>query len=300
MEDLIKVINRQCSPHTGGRCFVDAFNDYTQSHTPMPAGKPFLRFDKEMPSDRAEDLADVCNEGDVAGAQGLIAGSGLSGPTTALEADLSFKLSGPRAAQTLAKALPATLEVLCLSLKGNTLQTQGIKAIAAALPKGLKTLRVDLGCNRIHLEGVEAFLKAIPEGVEDCTLGFHSMRLGTRGAKVIADHLPPRARDLRLDLYENQICDEGAVYLAKRLPKTLRHFELHILGENRLSQRGNWIFDHTMGDPDCPHNLPELKPEEVAIWNRPVYPEVRQYEISKARSELIQMWPAGQNIRAFD
>merc|ERR1711974_224396 len=99
--------------------------------------------------------------------------------------------------------------------------------------------------------------------------------------------------------------DEGAVYLAKRLPKTIELLYLNIQGEQGMTIRGNYIFDHLLkgeNEEDNVYCLPLLSPTNCMVIRRINFPEVQQFakDPSGQRYERMQLWKTNENVNPWE
>jgi len=282
----------------GGRQYGQASDDPTLTLTDSVAlGGQLIQYEETIADEKLEAIGEACKIGDCSAVRSLLGFSRLGSTKKYVGVDLGFKCQGHQAAQTFMKALPADLEALDLSLKGNQLMLPGIKVVAEGLPKKLKQLKVDLSSNKIQAKGVEIFMKAVPQTVTSLTIGCSGMRMGLPGVKAIADNLPQNLIDFTIDLHDGLVGDEGCVYLSQKLPKTLQRLEIHLRGEQAyLTNRGYWIFDRLINDPDNPYGLPLLTLDNFECFRNSTQECVKQYEMTEKSWELVQRWGPHENV----
>lgn len=284
--------------HNGGRMFTQAWDDPTMHPTNfVPLGGQLIEYRDVLPEDKLTAIGDACKRGDVAALNRLLF-SRLGGKDY-VGVDLGFKCQGKDAVQTFMKALPEQLKGLDLNLKGNNLMVAGVKAFAEGIAKlkNLTQLQVDLSQNRAQAQGIDIFMSAIPKTVTRLTLLCGGMKMGLPGVKAIADNLPPNLTDFTVDLHDGLMGDEGCVYLSQRLPKTLEKLDIHMRGDQGwLTNRGYWMFDRLIGDPENSEGLPNLKNENFRCQRNNTRDCVQQYEVTKNTWELVQRWGPHENV----
>lgn len=293
-----RMVGKLGKGHAGGRNYTQAWDDPTMHPTDsIPLGGKLITYREELSDSKISAISEACRRGDVAAVRSLLGFSHLGSSKKYVGVDLGFKCQGQQSVKTFMQALPAELEALDVNLQGNQLMLPGIKVVSEGLPKNLQQLSVDLSHNRIQVSGVEMFMKALPRTVTCLTIGCSGMKMGLPGVKAIADNLPQNLVNFTVDLHDGRLGDDGCIYLAHALPKTLEHLKIHMRGDQgHLTNRGYWIFDRLIGDPDGPHCLPKLTNDCFRCVRDDTRACVQQYEIGEKSWDLVQRWLPHQNV----
>eukprot|EP00746_Dinoflagellata_sp_MGD_P010960 gnl/MRDRNA2_/MRDRNA2_122828_c0_seq1.p1 gnl/MRDRNA2_/MRDRNA2_122828_c0~~gnl/MRDRNA2_/MRDRNA2_122828_c0_seq1.p1 ORF type:complete len:278 (-),score=63.12 gnl/MRDRNA2_/MRDRNA2_122828_c0_seq1:169-924(-) len=242
---------------------------------------------KRFTDEEAEALAGACTRGDSNAVANMLGKSMFGGSQyKELWFDISYKLTGPKAVKCLAAEIPPDLEVLCMDLRGCNMLAEGAIALAQGIPSKLTKMTLCVQNNKIGDKGAAAIYEKLPRTLEILNLNTYGVVVGTEAAKVFAKNMPPKLKELELDMCDGAVGDEGMVAISQSLPKTIERLWLHLQG-NKLTCRGQYIFDRQIDDDMNPYHLPLLKNENFKKWAG-LEPEVPMWKQDPITQELIR------------
>lgn len=237
---------------------------------------------KRFTDEEADALAGACKRGDGNAVANMLGKSMFGGSEyKEIVVDLSYKCTGPKAIKCLAGEIPDDLDVLTMDLRGCNMLAEGAIALAHSIPSTLKKLTLCLQANKIGDKGAIAIYEKLPRNLTYLSLNHYGAIVGTAAAKVLAKHMPPGLKELELDMCDGQAEDEGIIAISQSLPKTIERLWLHLQG-NKLTCKGQYVFDRQIGDDMNPYHLPLLTNETFHKWAglEPEIPTWKQDEIT--------------------
>jgi hypothetical protein len=242
---------------------------------------------KHFTDEEADALAGACKRGDGNEVAKLLGKSMFGGGQyKEIHVDISYKCTGPKAIKCLAAEIPSDLEVLCLDCRGCNMLAEGAIALAQGIPSGLTKLSLCLQNNKIGDKGACAVYEKLPKSLEILILNTYGIIVGTEAAKVLAKNMPPKLKEFELDMADGAAEDEGIVAISQSLPKTIERLWLHLQG-NKLTCKGQYVFDRQINDELNPYHLPLLKKENYKFWAG-LEPEIPMWKQDEITHEMVR------------
>ncbi|KAF9948443.1 hypothetical protein BGZ72_009648 [Mortierella alpina] len=201
-------------------------------------------------SDGAEALAEALKtnstlttlglQGNKIGYYGVLALSTVSKTNSALTISLENNLITTGTTDAFCSTLKTISTITyqyTLDSAGNSIGSEGAKALAETLKINSTVVTLNLQRNSIGDDGTKALAEALKTNSTVASLNLESNKIGSDGAKALAEALKINSTVATLDLKVNSIGDDGAKALAKAL-KTNSSVATLMLSSNSIGDDG--------------------------------------------------------------